>query len=262
MFYLLNMDHKNYKVGIFIPCCVDQFAAGSGLKMVRLLESIGLQCYYPDELTCCGMELYNQGDREGAKQLGERLIEQYEDCSFIVSCGSACITYMQRHFGHLFHNTTLHNNYRQFTSRCFDLCDFLVNVVDFKPTGIQFPHKVALLDHCSTNRDYISQAHPDQPGLHDEPRTLLQVIEGLQLVEMAQSDVCCGYGGMFASNFTPISDSLAKRKIENAMAAGAEYIVSTEMSCLLHLQSYIDKNKLPLQCLHIIDLLENEEANS
>ena len=246
---------KDMKVGVFVPCCVDQFAATTEMNMLGLLKRAGLVCHYPAETTCCGKELYHQGDRDAAKSLGEKMIYLIGDCTHIVSCGSACVTYMKVHFARLFHNTTLHNNYRQFVDSTYDISDFLVNVVHYRPEGVRFPHKVAFMDHCTTLRDYRCVAHPDRPGLHDEPLQLLQAVEGLQLVEMEQSDVCCGYGGLFANHFTPISDSLARRKAANAIAAGAEYIVSTEMSCLLHLQSFIDKAGLPVKCIHIVDLL-------
>ena len=129
----------------------------------------------------------------------------------------------------------------------------------YEPTSVKFPHRVAVMDHCSTSIDYASPKHPNKAGLHDEPRKLLSGIEGLTLVEMKQNDVCCGFGGMFANQFTPVSDILTKRKIDNARAVGAEYITCTEPSCLTHLQSYIDKAELGIKCLNIIDILVAEQ---
>ena len=252
------MLDNNMKVGIFIPCCVDQFAAGTGMHMVKLLQSTGVKCFYPSDVTCCGKSLYTQGDREGAKALGEKMMDLYGDCTHIVSCGSGCVTYIKNHFVHLFHNTTFHNSYRQFADKIYDISDFLVNVAHYTPHGVAFPHKVVFMDHCNTMRQYHCTAHPEKKGLTVEPRQLLRAVEGLQLVEMKQQDVCCGLGGAFANQFTPISDSLAKRKVDNAIAAGAKYIVSTEMSCLLHLQSYIDKAGVPIACRHIVDILATE----
>ncbi len=253
------MFGNSMKVGIFVPCCVDQLAAESGVRMVRLLEGIGgMELFVPTEMTCCGMALYNDGDRDGAKLLGEKMISLYGDCTHIVGLGSGCVSYIKTHFGNLFHNTTLHNNYRQFADRCYDLSDFLVNVVHYQPTA-GFAHKVAFMDHCGTLRDYVCTAHPNQRGLHDEPRQLLQSIEGLNLGEMKESDVCCGYGGQIANDYTPIAHSLGLRKVENALAAGAEYIVSTEMNCLLHLRSVIANGHYAIRCLHLVDVLSNDE---
>lgn len=250
------------KVGIFVPCCIDQFSPQTAHNALQLLERMGLQCFYPAELTCCGMDLFHMGDRDGAKALGERLINLYDDCTYIVSLSGACVVYMQKHFSQLFHNTTLHNSYRQLVERCMDFSDFMVNVLRCHERGSEHPmpevvfeHKVTFLDPCTTLRDYHCLAHPAQAGLRGEPRQLLHAVKGLQLCEMQQQDVCCGSGGMFASQFTPISDSLAARKLDNAIAAGAEYIVSSEPRCLLHLKSYADKHNSQLKFMHIADLL-------
>lgn len=253
------MDNKIKKVGLFVPCCIDQFAPNSAFKALHLLEGLGIECYYPEMLTCCGKELYHQGDKNGAKALGEKLIEQFNDCQYVVGLSSGCIVYIQKHFGQLFHNTTFHNSYRQMIDKCFDLSDFLVNILHYAPSA-PFAHRVAFMDHCTTQRDYRCLAHPDTMGLRDEPRRLLAAVPQLQLVEMPQSDVCCGLGGLFANDFTPIADSLTRRKIDNALAAGADIITSTEPSCLMHLQSYIDKGGIKLKCLNIIDILVPEEV--
>ena len=252
------MDKKIDKVGLFVPCCIDQFAPDSAWRALRLLEGLGLECLYPSELTCCGKHLYNLGDKNGAKTLGEKLIEAFEECTYVVSLSSGCVVYIQQHFAQLFHNTTLHNSYRQLSDKCLDLSDFLVNVMHYTPTAT-FAHTVTFMDHCTTMRDYRCLAHPDSRGLREEPRQLLRSVKGLKLTEMEQNDVCCGQGGTFANDFTPISDSLTKRKIDNALAAGAEYIVGTEPGCLMQLQSYIDKSGIALKCLNLIDVLTSEE---
>lgn len=254
-----KMTTDRIKVGLYVPLSIDQFSPVTAWNAIKLLESMGLECYYPTELTSCGMEMYHLGERETAKRLGEQMIEMYEDCHFVVSISSAAVVYMQQQFGKLFHNTTKHNSYRQFIDKCLDLSDFLVNVAHYSPTA-SFPHIVAYLDHCTTIRNYRCVAHPDVVGLKEEPRKLLSSVQGLKLMDMAQADVCCGYGGNFANEFTPISDSLAKRKIDHALSMNAEYIVSTEPSCLFHLQSYIDKRDIPLKCLYIADVLWSDKG--
>ena len=248
------------KIGLLVPCCIDQMMPQTAFNAIALLEKMGLRTFYPEEFTCCGMDLYQQGDNDGAKKLGQRLIEQYEDCSHIVSLSSACVVYMQKQFPRLFHNTTLHNNYRQLVNHCYDFSDFLVNVLhvddadsEYRLYDIEFNHKVTILDHCTTLRDYQCLSHPDMAGLREEPRRLLRCVRGLELVEMPQQDVCCGMGGLFASQFTAISNSLTRRKVDNAMTVGAEYIVSTEMRCLLNIRSLCEKNKLPVKCIHLAD---------
>lgn len=240
------METKRLKIGIFIPCSVDQFSAHTGQNMLKLLRDLGYDCYYPNEQACCGWRLYEMGDRNGAKQLGAKLIEQYQSCNYVVSCGSGCVAYMKHAFPSLFYNSTYHNSFRAFTDKLMDISDFLCNVAHYDPSGVVFPFKVVFLDHCQTLRDY---------GLCSEPRQLLQSINGLELLELPESETCCGHAGFFANNFAPISNELARKKVENALSVGAQYIVSTEMSCLLHLQSYIDNQKLTIKCRHLVDIL-------
>lgn len=258
----MTMSTNDMKTALFVPCCVDQFAPQTAANALLLLRREGANPHCEPEATCCGKALYNGGDREGAKQLGERMMELFGGYTHIVMCGSGCAAYIKRNFEALFRNTTYHNEHHAFTERCYDLCDFLVNVLHYRPHDIRFAHRVAVLDHCGTRSDYISAAHPRQRGLHDEPRQLLAAVEGLELVEPEWGDVCCGYGGTFAQHYTLISDDLAKRKVEAALAVGAEYIVSTETSCLLHLQSYIDKHGINLQCKYIGDILVPEPKST
>ena len=251
------MSINDYKVGLFVPCEIDQFSPKTAWNALNLLESIGMETFYPTEITCSGMELYNQGAINSAKLLNEKMIEAYEDCTFVVSLSSANVAYAQLRFPMLFHNTTMHKEYRRFIERFMDFSDFLVNIVHYKPTKA-FPHRVAFMDNCQTINDYRSPSHPDQLGLKQEPRELLRAVPELELVEMAQNEICCGYGGLFANHFTVISDQLAQMKIDNALKAGAKYIVSTEMSCLLHLQSYAEKRNIGIGFAHLADIVNSE----
>ena len=115
-----------------------------------------------------------------------------------------------------------------------------------KNVGASFPGVVTYHDACSALRDY---------GLKNEPRILLENVRSLELKEMKNTDVCCGFGGTFSVKNEPISTAMAEQKVQNALETGAEYIVSTEASCLMHLEGYIKKHRLPIKTLHIADIL-------
>lgn len=248
----MNVNH--YKIGLFVPCDIDQFSPDTAWKALRLLEKLGMEVFYPIELTGSGMELYQQGDMQTAKQLGEKMIEAFSGCDYVVSLSSATVAYAQKHFPSLFRNTTMHNEYRGFIEHFLDFSDFLANIVHYTPNEA-FAHKVAFMDNCQTLNDYRSPSHPETKGLRDEPRQLLASVPELTLVEMEQNDLCCGYGGLFANHFTKISDKLAETKIANATTAGADYIVSTEMGCLLNLRSYALKHNIKIGFAHLADLM-------
>ncbi|HVZ95689.1 MAG TPA: (Fe-S)-binding protein, partial [Chitinophagaceae bacterium] len=84
---------------------------------------------------------------------------------------------------------------------------------------------------------------------------LLSKVKGLELIEMPDNETCCGFGGSFAVKFESISAAMADQKVNNALSTGAEYIISTDMSCLMHLDGYIRKKELPIRTMHIADVL-------
>jgi L-lactate dehydrogenase complex protein LldE len=128
----------------------------------------------------------------------------------------------------------------------YELTDFLVNVLKMTSFDAIFAHRVTYHDACSALREY---------GIREEPRILLKKVKGIELAEMDNTGTCCGFGGTFSVKFTSISSAMTQQKVENAMSTGAEYIVSTEASCLMNMESYIRKNNFPIQTIHIADIL-------
>ena len=122
----------------------------------------------------------------------------------------------------------------------------LVNKLKIDDFGATFPHKVTFHDACSALREY---------GVKEEPRQLLRRVKGLELIEMNECETCCGFGGTFAVKNPDISASMAEQKVLNALETGAEYIVSTEASCLMNINGFINKHKLPVKGIHLADIL-------
>lgn len=230
-----------------MPCSIDQFSPSTAKNMMNLLVSEGVECHYPVEQTCCGRELYVNGDVTTAKRLGEKMMELFAGDDYVVSCGSGCVAYVKKYFEQLFGNTTYHSQGIAMAQKIMDITDYLVNVLCYQPTAVRFPHRVAVLDHCATAQDYAPCG--------DALRKLLRSVPDLELVEMLQPDVCCGQGSLFANNFAPIAADLARRKVQNAIDVGAEYLVATENTCVMHLQAYCSRQNLPLKCLNVVDLL-------
>ena len=238
------------KVSVFIPCCVDQFAATTAFNLIDLLKKLKMEVNYPTEQTCCGRIAYHEGDKETAKQLAEMFMGHFDKADYIVGCSSSCTTYMKHCYSNLFHNSAFHNTYLPFINKIYDITEFIVNVLKIQSTGAVFPHKVAFIDDISTLND---------GNIYSEPRTLLSNVEGLELIKLDNELISCGHNEQFASTFEPISTELARRKVQDAIDKGVEYITSTDMGCLLHLQSYINKAKLPIKCKHIVDILATNE---
>jgi L-lactate dehydrogenase complex protein LldE len=233
-------------VDIFIPCFIDQIFPQTGINMVKILEKLGVDVHYNGRQTCCGQMAFNSGFWDEAKEMGGKFIRDFPNDRPVISPSASCAGMIKNYYPWLFHNTALHYEYKQLKKNMVEFTDFLVNVLKIDEVGAEFNHVVTYHDSCAALREY---------GIREEPRVLLSKVRGLKLIEMKDKDVCCGFGGTFSVKFEPISTAMAEQKVKHAMDTGAEYIVSTDSSCLMHQQAYIDKHHLPLKTIHIIDIL-------
>jgi L-lactate dehydrogenase complex protein LldE len=233
-------------VDIFIPCFIDQIYPQTGMNMVKILEKLGVDVHYNGNQTCCGQMAFNSGFWDEAKEMGAKFIRDFPNDRPVISPSASCSGMIKNYYPWLFHNTALHYEYKQLKKNMVEFTDFLVNVLKMDEIGAEFNHVVTYHDSCAALREY---------GIREEPRALLSKVKGLTLKEMKNNDVCCGFGGTFSVKFEPISTAMAEQKVKHALETGAEYIVSTDSSCLMHQQAYIDKHHLPMKTMHIIDVL-------
>jgi L-lactate dehydrogenase complex protein LldE len=233
-------------VDVFIPCFIDQFYPETGINMVRILEKLGVEVHYNKNQTCCGQIAFNSGFWDEAKAIGEKFIKDFSNNRYIVGPSASCVGMVRNYYDVLFYNTALHNEYRQIKKNIFEFSDFVVNILKAVELGAEFNHVITYHDSCAALREY---------KLTDEPRLLLRQVKGIEIREMEHTEECCGFGGTFSVKHEPISTAMAEQKVGHALATGAEYIVSTDASCLMHQEGYIKKHKLPLKTMHLIDVL-------
>jgi L-lactate dehydrogenase complex protein LldE len=233
-------------VDIFIPCFIDQIYPQTGMNMVKILEKLGVDVHYNGNQTCCGQMAFNSGFWDEAKEIGAKFLQDFPNDRPVVSPSASCSGMVKNYYPWLFHNTGLHYEYKQLKKNMYEFSDFLVNILQVDEVGAEFNHVVTYHDSCAALREY---------GIKDEPRQLLSKVRGLELREMKNNDVCCGFGGTFSVKFEPVSTAMAEQKVKHALETGAEYIVSTDSSCLMHQQAYIDKHRLPIRTIHVIDVL-------
>ncbi|MGF1925090.1 MAG: (Fe-S)-binding protein [Bacteroidia bacterium] len=236
------------KVELFVPCFVDQLYPETAFNTIKLLEKAGCEVSYNPKQTCCGQPAYNAGYWEQAKEIGNKFLTDFSSADYIVAPSASCVGMVKNGFNDLFTNTIVHNTCRTIQGNIFELSDFLINVLKRDYFGAELDGKAVYHDSCSGLREC---------KIKEEPRKLLAKVLGLEMVEMADTDMCCGFGGTFAVKFDAISSAMAEQKINNALAMGAEYIISTDLSCLMHLDGYIQKNSIPLKTMHIADVLVN-----
>jgi L-lactate dehydrogenase complex protein LldE len=239
-------------VELFIPCFIDQLYPETAYNTVKLLEKAGCKVKYNAEQTCCGQPAFNAGYWDEAKAIGYKFLEDFSDNVVIVSPSASCTGMVKNYYNDLFTNTAVHNKCRSIQSHIIELSDFLVNVLNKDYFGAELEGKAVYHDSCAGLRECKIKA---------EPRALLEKVHGLELLEMPDTETCCGFGGTFAVKFEGISSAMAQQKVNNALAVGAEYIISTDISCLMHLQAYIDKENLKIKTMHIADVLANGWGN-
>ena len=239
-------------VELFIPCFIDQLYPETAYNTVKVLEKAGCKVTYNAEQTCCGQPAFNAGYWDEAKAVGYKFLEDFSDNVVIVSPSASCTGMVKNYYNDLFTNTAIHNKCRSIQSHIIELSDFLVNVLNKDYFGAELEGKAVYHDSCAGLRECKIKA---------EPRALLEKVHGLELLEMPDTETCCGFGGTFAVKFEGISSAMAQQKVNNALAVGAEYIISTDISCLMHLQAYIDKENLKIKTMHLADVLANGWGN-
>jgi L-lactate dehydrogenase complex protein LldE len=234
-------------IDLFIPCFIDQLFPETAWNVVKILKRCGIEINYNSNQTCCGQPAFNSGDLKNAKRLAKKFINDFPHDRPIVTPSASCAGFIKNHYTSLFSNSPEDlKDAERLSKNVIELTDFLVTHIKFTDFDAEFNHRVTYHDACSALREY---------GIKEEPRTLLSKVKGLELIEMNESDVCCGFGGTFMVKYVPISTAMVEQKVRNAIATGAEFIVSTEASCLMNIDSYINKQKLPIKVKHIADIL-------
>ncbi len=233
-------------VQLFIPCFVDQLYPETAFNMVKVLEKAGCTVNYNPNQTCCGQPAFNAGFRNEAREVCVKFIKDFPGSDYIVAPSASCVGFVRNYYPQLFDNSSYHNQIRELQKRTFEFSEFLVNVLQVEDTGATLKGKATYHDSCAGLREC---------RIKTEPRKLLSKVKGLELLEMKDVETCCGFGGTFAVKFESISIAMADQKVENAMKTGADYIISTDLSCLMHIDGYIRHKAYGIKTMHLADVL-------
>ncbi len=233
-------------VDIFIPCFIDQIYPDTAMNMVKVLEKVGCTVNYNPDQTCCGQPAFNAGYWDQCKAVGEKFIKDFPNDRYIVSPSASCVGMVKNYYPELFHNTVLHNESKTLQKNIIEFSEFLVKVLNVTDVGAKLSGTATYHDSCSGLREV---------GIKAEPRILLQNVKGLELREMKETETCCGFGGTFSVKYEGIAVGMAEQKIIHAEETQAEYLISTDSSCLMHMQGYIEKSNKKLKVMHLADVL-------
>jgi L-lactate dehydrogenase complex protein LldE len=234
------------KVQLFIPCFIDQLYPQVAFNTVKVLEKAGCTVAYNTQQTCCGQPAFNAGFWGESKDVCTKFVQDFDGADYIVSPSASCAGFIRNNYGKLFENNAFQSPAKKVSSQIFELSEFLVKILGITELGASFNGKATFHDSCAGLRECNIKA---------EPRALLSQVTGLELVEMNDTETCWGCGGSFAVKYDTISVAMADQKIDNAIATEAEYIISTDMSCLMHIDGRINHNGQQIKVIHLADIL-------
>lgn len=241
------------RVGLFVPCYIDAFEPKVGIATLELLERLGLQVGYPLDQTCCGQPMANSGFNDAAAGAEALFVKLFSGFDVIVCPSGSCTQHVRNHLDAIEQTDQVVGVRR----RTVELVEFLhdeLRVDDFP--WAEFPHKVGYHNSCGTLRSlgHAQMSEVNAP-FFSKPLDLLAKVKGLELVQPARPDECCGFGGTFSIFEEAVSAKMGQDRVEAHYKAGAEYIASADSSCLMHQQGCAERLGLPVKFIHIAQIL-------
>jgi len=214
--------------------------------MVKVLEKLGCNVSYNSNQTCCGQPAFNAGYRDECRSVATKFVKDFQVYDYIVAPSGSCTGFVRNYYSKLFDNSATHNEVKLLRKHMYEFTEFLTQVLGVTDIGATLNGVATYHDACGALREC---------GIKEGPRQLLSKVKGLELREVADCEVCCGFGGTFSVKFEAISIGMGEQKVLNAIESGAEYLISTDLSCLMHLDGYIRKHGLSIKTMHIADVL-------
>lgn len=242
------------KVGLFIPCYIDQFYPQVGIATLSLLEKLGCDVVYPQGQTCCGQPMANSGFEHLTHGCNELFVNHFENFDYIVAPSGSCVLHIKDHL----HVDGKEQAATHIRKRIYELAEFLTDVLKVDNLKAKFPHKVGIHQACHGQRGLgLAQMSELVAAPFSKPQQLLQMVEGLELIELKRADECCGFGGTFCVFEEAVSVKMGKDRVADHVNNGAEYITGNDVSCLMHLEGILRRQNSNVKVLHIAEILNS-----
>lgn len=251
------MKHPAMKVAIFIPCYVDQFYPQVGIATLELLEKQGLEVHFPLNQTCCGQPMANSGCEGDAVETAKLFVENFKDFDYIVGPTGSCVLHVRAHFNKLSQTQEV----KKVRAKTYELCEFLTDVLQVESFDVSFPHKVGLHLSCHGQRGMrMAQSSEIVGSDFSKMRGLLEKVKDIELINLDRKDECCGFGGTFAVAEEAVSVKMGKDRIADHKKNGAEILTGGDMSCLMHMEGILKRNRENVRVLHIAEILNGSKV--
>ncbi|TXG39019.1 (Fe-S)-binding protein [Seonamhaeicola maritimus] len=242
------------KVGLFIPCYINQLYPQVGIATIELLEKLNVEVVYPSQQTCCGQPMANSGYEYESVGAYNNFVNNFKDFDYIVTPSGSCAYHVKKHYDIIPQTEEV----VAVRKNVYELCDFILNVLKRKDLGAAFPYKVGVHKSCHGLRGLrlgsCSEVVEEKYSYIEE---LLNEVKGTEIMPLKRADECCGFGGTFAVTEEAVSVKMGKDKIKDHLESGVEVITATDTSCLMHLEGLVNRNNQPLKVLHIAEILNS-----
>jgi L-lactate dehydrogenase complex protein LldE len=235
-------------VDLYIPCYVDQYQPEIARNTLKLLQKVGCGVNYNIEQTCCGQPAFEDGFRDACKEVGEKLIREFQDERYIVCPGPGCVKTIRNYYPALFHNSAMHNEYKLVQKNFFELSDFLVSVMNASDIGAVYKAKAVVHDSCTLPGDQAKES---------AQLTLLRKVKDLEIVEPLDAWPGCGMGGGLDRKNEALTVGMAEEFFKSISTSGADTIITNDPLCSMHLQGVIEKKNLPYKVIHLANILSS-----
>ena len=242
------------KVGLFIPCYINQLYPQVGIATLELLEKLNVDVGYPSGQTCCGQPMANSGFEYESNGACTNFVENFKGFDYIVTPSGSCAYHVKKHYD-IIPQT---DDVVAVRNHVYELCDFILNILKIKDVGASFPNKIGVHKSCHGLRGLRLGSCSEVVGeRYSYIEELLKEVKGAELMPVSREDECCGFGGTFAVTEEAVSVKMGKDKVQDHLDSGVEVITATDTSCLMHLEGLINRNKQPLKVLHIAEILNS-----
>jgi L-lactate dehydrogenase complex protein LldE len=244
---------SDVKIGLFVPCYVNDFYPEAAISTLEILESHGFDVFYPEGQSCCGQPFFNNGMEREAKRLASRFVDMFGEYDYVVAPSASCVSAVRKHYPEISED----ERYRGIGSRIYELCEFLHDVVGPGSLhfGVSFPYRVGLHNSCHAIRE-LGLATPGELNVpeYSKIKTVLSLVEGIEIVE-ASRDECCGFGGTFSIQEPEISARMGRDRISDHMANGVDIITGVDLSCLMHMEGLARRDGTSMRFIHVSRIL-------
>lgn len=239
-------------IALFIPCYVNQFYPQVGIATLELLEKFSCQVSYPLSQTCCGQPMANSGYESLTKDCSELFIKNFHGFDYIVSPSGSCVLHIKEHL----HSDRQPEKAARIRGNVYELVEFLVDILQVKDLKARFPYKVGIHQSCHGQRGlHLSQMSELVAAPFSKPEQLLHMVDGIELINLRRKDECCGFGGSFCVFEEAVSAKMGKDRVHDHLVNGAEYITGADVSCLMHLEGILKRQKSKVAVKHIAEIL-------